>query len=132
LDEKYEEKNTDLLEQTSLQLNEYFKGQRKIFELPTLFCGTDFQKKVWTLLTEIPFGETRSYKQMALKIADEKIVRALAAANGANALSIVVPCHRIIGSSGELVGYAGGLEAKRKLLEIEGHALSQQLDLFGA
>ena len=102
------------------QLEEYFIRQRKEFNLPLEMIGTDFQKRVWEELVKIPYGETISYNQLAIRLGDQKAVRAVAAANGANPLPIVIPCHRVIGSDGSLVGYGGGLEVKQKLLELEG------------
>ncbi|HFS66865.1 MAG TPA: methylated-DNA--[protein]-cysteine S-methyltransferase [Flavobacteriia bacterium] len=123
------EKSSDSIENTKRQLIEYFKGERTEFTIPLLFVGTEFQKKVWQALKEIPFGKTVSYLELSKKLHNEKAIRAVASANGANAISIIVPCHRIIGSDGSLVGYAGGLKAKKKLLELEG-VLKQQLSLF--
>ncbi|MFC6337251.1 methylated-DNA--[protein]-cysteine S-methyltransferase [Pseudomonas sp. CCM 7891] len=110
--------NPVLLE-TERQLREYFAGTRNRFELELDFAGTDFQKKVWQALLTIPHGETRSYSQIALQIGNPKAVRAVGAANGRNPISIVTPCHRVIGASGGLTGFAGGLEAKQYLLELE-------------
>lgn len=107
------------IENTQIQLTEYFTQKRTEFQLPILFIGTDFQKIIWEELIKIPFGKTATYLELAKKIDNKKAVRAVAAANGANAISIIVPCHRIIGTNGKLVGYAGGLKAKQKLLEIE-------------
>jgi methylated-DNA-[protein]-cysteine S-methyltransferase len=101
------------------QLDSYFAGDLREFDLPLLFEGTDFQKKVWKTLTTIPYGETISYGQLAKKIGDPKAVRAVGAANGQNPLPIIVPCHRVIGSDGSLTGFGGGLENKRKLLDLE-------------
>jgi len=102
------------------QLNEYFAGQRMCFELDLDFTGTEFQKEVWAALLEIPFGETRSYSEIACRIGRPKAVRAVGAANGRNPISIVAPCHRVIGASGKLTGFAGGLENKALLLKLEG------------
>lgn len=102
-----------------MQLNQYFSKTRQQFDIPLDPLGTAFQKSVWDALQNIPYGETRSYKQLAEQLQQPSAIRAVAAANGANALSIFIPCHRIIGSSGELVGYAGGLPAKQRLLELE-------------
>jgi methylated-DNA-[protein]-cysteine S-methyltransferase len=99
---------------------EYFAGQRVTFELELDFAGTDFQKKVWRALLTIPFGETRSYSDIAHQIGNEKAVRAVGAANGRNPISIIAPCHRVIGMNGTLTGFAGGLEAKLILLRLEG------------
>ena len=109
-----------VLRETERQLREYFDGQRDRFDLPLDFAGTDFQKSVWAALLTIPFGETRSYGQIAAQIGSPRAVRAVGAANGRNPISIVAPCHRVIGSNGALTGFAGGLEAKETLLAIEG------------
>jgi methylated-DNA-[protein]-cysteine S-methyltransferase len=101
------------------QLEAYFNMQRKSFDIPLLMLETDFQKSVWEALVQIPFGKTASYLELAKTIDNEKAVRAVASANGANAISIMIPCHRIIGNDGALVGYAGGLPAKKKLLDLE-------------
>ncbi|QIO05183.1 methylated-DNA--[protein]-cysteine S-methyltransferase [Acinetobacter shaoyimingii] len=101
------------------QLNEYFAGIRKQFDVPLDFIGTDFQKQVWYALLSIPFGETRTYLEIAMQIGNVKAVRAVGAANGKNPISIIVPCHRVIGANGKLVGFAGGLENKQILLDIE-------------
>jgi methylated-DNA-[protein]-cysteine S-methyltransferase len=101
------------------QLDDYFKGKRQEFTIPYDMEGTDFQKKVWTALTEIPYAETGSYKDIAVSIGNEKAVRAVGMTNGKNKLSIIVPCHRIIGSNGKLTGYAGGLWRKEWLLQHE-------------
>ena len=108
-----------VLEQTKLQLDEYFWGTRRSFEIPLYPVGTDFQKKVWSALLEIPYGETRSYKDIAQNIGNPKGSRAVAGAIGVNGISILIPCHRVIGSNRSLTGFAGGLEAKRILLELE-------------
>ena len=101
------------------QLEEYFAGQRRRFDLPLDFQGTDFQQQVWQALLTIPYGETRSYKDIALQIGNEKAVRAVGAANGRNPISSIAPCHRVIGSGGALVGFAGGLDKKQILLSLE-------------
>jgi methylated-DNA-[protein]-cysteine S-methyltransferase len=119
LDAEYVEKKSEVIKESIKQLDEYFNMQRKVFEIPLLMVGTEFQKSVWKALIEIPFGETASYLEQAKKIDNEKVVRAVASANGANAIGIIIPCHRIIGSDGSLVGYAGGLPAKKKLLDLE-------------
>ena len=108
-----------ILIETERQLGEYFAGARNQFDLPLEPTGTEFQKKVWRALQEIPFGQTRSYLDLAKSIGSAKAVRAVGAANGKNPLSIVVPCHRIVGANGTLTGFAGGLEAKAKLLALE-------------
>lgn len=104
------------------QLGAYFRGELREFQLALDFEGTDFQKQVWRQLETIPYGQTRSYSQIAEAIGRPKAVRAVGAANGANPIPIVVPCHRVIGASGKLVGYGGGLPLKKRLLELEGVA----------
>ena len=108
-----------VLSRTVEQLNEYFNFERKTFDIPLLLVGTDFQKTVWNNLIKVTYGKTASYMQLAKSVGNVKAVRPVASANGANAISIIIPCHRIIGSDGALVGYAGGLRAKQKLLELE-------------
>jgi methylated-DNA-[protein]-cysteine S-methyltransferase len=107
------------IDQAITELDEYFKGSRKTFSVPLLLLGTDFQKKVWDEIMKIPFGQTDTYLGLAQKLQNQNLVRAVAAANGANALAIFVPCHRVIGTNGELTGYAGGLKAKQYLLNHE-------------
>ena len=116
---EYVEESSSVIEETIKQLQAYFIGERKTFDIPLLMVGTDFQKSVWDGLIKIPYGTTASYLELSKNIGNEKAVRAVASANGANAISILIPCHRIIGSTGDLVGYAGGLPAKKKLLELE-------------
>lgn len=101
------------------QLEEYFEGKRVEFDLPLDLQGTDFQKRVWNELLTIPYGKTVSYKELSIRLGDVRAIRAVAAANGANPVSIIVPCHRVIGSDGSLTGYAGGLWRKRWLLDFE-------------
>ncbi|MGF6505846.1 methylated-DNA--[protein]-cysteine S-methyltransferase [Paraburkholderia sp. 32] len=101
------------------QLKQYFAGERNQFDVPIEFRGSDFQKRVWNALLDIPYGETRTYAEIAAKVGNPKAVRAVGAANGRNPISIIAPCHRVIGSSGELTGFAGGLAAKETLLLIE-------------
>lgn len=112
------------------QLIQYFQGQRRVFEFPVYQEGTDFQQKVWTELSAIPFGKTISYLDMSRRLGDTKAIRAAAAANGKNHVAIVVPCHRVIGSKRDLVGYAGGLWRKRWLLEHETKVLYGVQTLF--
>lgn len=119
LGEKTEKKNHPVLVETERQLQEYFDGERDSFSVPLDFKGTDFQKKVWKALLTIPYGETRSYAQIAKQIGSPKAMRAVGAANGRNPISIIAPCHRVIGANGKLVGFAGGLEAKTYLLDLE-------------
>lgn len=109
------------------QIKEYFNRQRKEFDLRLDILGTDFQKKVWEELLKIPYGETITYNQLSINLGNKKLIRAAASANGANPLPIIIPCHRVIGSDGSLVGYGGGLDVKQKLLELEG---SWSLSLF--
>ncbi|MDL2401610.1 methylated-DNA--[protein]-cysteine S-methyltransferase [Rhizobium mayense] len=109
-----------VLIETERQLREYFVGERKVFDLPLDFAGTEFQRKVWQALLTIPFGETRSYAEIAAQIGAPKAIRAVGAANGRNPISIIAPCHRVIGSAGDLRGFAGGLERKTYLLGFEG------------
>ncbi len=113
------EGSTEVIERAVQQLDEYFAVKRRIFDVPLLFVGSDFQKKVWNELLKIPYGETVSYGELALNIGRPKAVRAVANANGANALSVFVPCHRVIGSDHSLTGYGGGLDAKRFMLKLE-------------
>lgn len=109
-----------VLQLTMTQLTEYFSGRRKDFDLPLAASGTAFQQSVWQALREIPFGQTASYLDLAQSIKNPKAVRAVGSANGKNPISIVVPCHRVIGTNGKLTGYAGGLDRKLWLLEHEG------------
>lgn len=120
LGDMVEDPDNEILQQTQRQLNEYFAGDRTRFELELDFTGTDFQMKVWQALLTIPFGETRTYSQIAHQIGSPAAVRAVGAANGKNPISIIAPCHRVIGMSGELTGFAGGLAAKELLLRLEG------------
>ena len=114
-----EDNQHPMLQRVKNQLEEYFVGRRQQFDLPLDFQGTDFQQQVWKALLTIPYGETRSYKEIALQIGNEKAVRAVGAANGKNPISIIAPCHRVIGSGGALVGFAGGLDKKQILLSLE-------------
>ena len=117
----------EVLEDAVHQLKEYFEGVRKTFDLTLNPQGTDFQKRVWEALLAIPFGKTVSYLELSKRLGDVKAIRAVAAANGKNPLWIVVPCHRVIGSNGDLVGYAGGLHRKKWLLEHESPSKQQTL-----
>lgn len=119
LNAEFREEPSKVIQRTKEQLDEYFVGKRKAFDIPFFLVGTDFQKRVWNALQEIPFGETRTYKEVAQRVGNVKGVRAVAQAIGANGLCIIIPCHRVIGSDHSLTGFAGGLEAKRTLLEIE-------------
>lgn len=117
--EDVDQKETPLIKKAVQQLEEYFRGERKDFDLPLDLRGTPFQLAIWEALTTIPYGETRSYKEIAQQINNPKACRAVGLANNRNPVSIVVPCHRVIGSNGKLVGYGGGLAIKERLLEIE-------------
>ncbi len=119
LNAEYVELSSEVIEETIKQLNEYFNSDRKVFDIPLLMVGTEFQKSVWNRLIGIPFATTASYLDLAKSIGNEKAVRAVASAVGANAISLLIPCHRIIGSDGSLTGYAGGLDTKKKLLKLE-------------
>lgn len=114
-----ENQNNIILIETQKQLSEYFQGYRQRFDLPLKLNGTAFQQQVWRALLNIPYGETRTYKEIALAIGNLKAVRAVGTAIGRNPISIIAPCHRVIGASGKLVGFAGGLENKERLLKIE-------------
>ncbi len=113
------EEDSEIIEKTRTELDEYFKENRREFDVPIRMVGTDFQKSVWKALLKVAYGTISTYLQLAKDINNEKAVRAVAGANGANAIAIIIPCHRIIGSSGELVGYAGGLPTKKRLLTLE-------------
>lgn len=115
----YSRKTNDVLELCEKQIHEFLQNKRESFDLPLLFVGTPFQKNVWNALLQIPYSKTISYKDLASKINCKKSFRAVANANGANAMSIIVPCHRVIASDGTLGGYAGGIDKKIKLLELE-------------
>ena len=116
---------TPLIKEACRQLSEYLKGERKTFDLPLNPKGTDFQKCVWRALCDIPYGETRTYKQIAEAIGNPKAVRAVGMANNRNPITIIVPCHRVIGANGKLVGYGGGLEMKEFLLRLEKVSISK-------
>ncbi|MDD2558966.1 MAG: methylated-DNA--[protein]-cysteine S-methyltransferase [Desulfuromonadaceae bacterium] len=113
------EQDDAVLAEARKQLDEYFKGDRMNFDIPLLMVGTDFQKRVWAALLQVPYGSTSSYAQLASDIDNSKAVRAVANANGANPIGVIVPCHRIIGKDGTLTGYTGGLPIKKYLLELE-------------
>ena len=116
---EFEETETPVIKSAAAQLMEYFDGGRKSFSFPLLIQGTVFQKTVWNALIDIPYGETRSYKEIAATINKPKAVRAVGMANHCNRLPIVIPCHRVVGADGSLTGYAGGLPVKRLLLDLE-------------
>jgi len=115
----YIKQETPLIKKAARQFSEYFDGKRKTFDLPLIMRGTAFQKKVWKALQNIPYGKTVSYGEIAAKIGNPKACRAVGMANNRNPISIIVPCHRVIGHNGSLTGYGGGLELKQKLLELE-------------
>ena len=117
--EKSSEKKTPLISLAADMLREYFDGKRKEFDLPLRAEGTEFQKKAWNALLSIPYGQTRTYKEQAEAVGNIKACRAVGAANGKNPISIIIPCHRVIGSNKSLTGYGGGLDIKKALLELE-------------
>jgi methylated-DNA-[protein]-cysteine S-methyltransferase len=120
---------TEILQKASVQLQEYFRGERQNFDLPLDLQGTEFQMRVWQQLQKIPYGETRSYKDIANLLQDSNASRAVGTANGRNPISIVIPCHRVISSDGSLGGYSGGLEIKKKLLALENSLAQTSLPL---
>ena len=119
LNAEYLEQDNSILKETRKQIDEYLIGERVEFEIPILMVGSDFQKQVWNALINVKYGEIASYLDLAKSIGNEKAVRAVASANGANSIGLIIPCHRIIGSNGELVGYGGGLPIKKRLLNLE-------------
>ena len=119
LGDMQQDQDHPILNMAKQQLMAYFQGQRHQFDLPLEFYGTEFQKKVWDELLKIPYGEKRSYLDIATAIGNPKAVRAVGAANGKNPISIIAPCHRVIGKNGQLVGFAGGLDVKDQLLKLE-------------
>ena len=129
---KYSSEKSDVIAKAIQQLEEYFAGERKNFSIPLELVGTPFQKTVWQALQEIPWGQTETYSALSERMQNPKAIRAVATANGANALSIFIPCHRIVGANGDMVGYAGGVTNKRKLLQGEGVDLQQGQGLLFA
>lgn len=127
--EEWREGDNDVLQRLRVQLEEYFRGRRRSFDLPLSPQGTEFQRQVWWELANIPFGDTISYAQLALRIGRPTATRAVGAANGRNPIPIVLPCHRVIGADGSLTGFGGGLPTKQFLLQLEG-ALPRDADLF--
>lgn len=123
LDAEFTEGTSAVIEAAEIQLDEYFAGERREFDVPLMFAGTEFQKQVWNELLQIPFSRTTTYGEQARRIGHPTAVRAIANAVGSNALSVLVPCHRVIGADGALTGYAGGLPAKRHLLALESPGL---------
>lgn len=128
-DSKKEEVRTAVIDQCIGELNEYFFKGRKFFTVELNMIGSVFQKKVWTELLTIPYGKTASYEEIAIRVGDIKSIRAVGLANGQNPIAIIVPCHRVIGKNGDLVGYGGGMDNKEWLLHHEG-SLLKQLSLF--
>jgi methylated-DNA-[protein]-cysteine S-methyltransferase len=126
LNDLIENQQHSVLVDTERQLKEYFAGKRKAFAVALDMRGTRFQKDVWEALLAIPYGETRSYGQLAKQLGNPRATRAVGAANGRNPLSIIVPCHRVIGSTGKLTGFAGGLDTKARLLDLEKHQLADR------
>lgn len=116
---EFVEQNDEILKDTRKQLDEYFNMERKVFDIPIITVGTNFQKSVWKDLIKVPYGTTSTYLQLAKNIDNEKAVRAVASANGANSIALIIPCHRIIGSNGNLTGYGGGLPLKKRLIKLE-------------
>ncbi len=119
LNTEFIESKDEIIIETKKQIDEYLQGQRKEFDIPLLLVGTDFQKQVWNELMKVPYGKTASYLDIAKRINNEKAVRAVASANGANSIALIVPCHRIIETGGGLGGYGGGLPIKKRLLNLE-------------
>ena len=119
-----EDRNHPTLLEAERQLTEYFAGRRRVFTLELDFHGTAFQKRVWAELLKIPYGQTRSYRDVAVELGDADATRAVGAANGRNPIPIVAPCHRVIGASGDLTGFGGGLDVKRRLLDLERGAMT--------
>jgi methylated-DNA-[protein]-cysteine S-methyltransferase len=119
LDTEFAEQSDEVLEKAKRQLDEYLKGNRKEFDIPLLMVGTEFQRRVWKALMRVPYGATSTYRQIAEDMGSPRAVRAVGSANRANPISIIVPCHRVIGSDGGLVGYGGGLALKKWLLRLE-------------
>ena len=121
----------EILKIAARQLLDFFEGRLQVFNLDLAPEGTEFQKKVWKLLQKIPYGQTWTYADMANQLGDPKVIRAAASANGKNPIAIVIPCHRVIGTNGSLTGYAGGLENKRFLLNLENRIANGVMELFG-
>lgn len=122
--------DSPVIRQCIAELEEYFRGERTTFNVPIKINGTEFQNRVWNELIKIPYGKTISYSELAIRLGDIKTIRAAASANGKNKLPIIIPCHRVIGKDGSLVGFAGGLDKKEMLLKLEGVIKDEQLSLF--
>lgn len=129
LNAEFEEGDSEIINKTIAQLGEYFAGNRKSFSIPVKLTGTDFQNRVWMELMQIPYGTTLTYRELAHRIDNPKAIRAVASAIGSNVMSIIIPCHRIIGSDNKLTGYRGGLEVKQQLLTLEA-SISHQIIPF--
>lgn len=129
LNAEYEEGTSEVIEQAVSQLREYFQGERRDFDIPIVFTGSEFQNSVWHELMKVPYGSTISYAELARRIHHPRAVRAVASANATNPISIFVPCHRVIGSNQTLTGYGGGLDAKRELLALEARVSGSALVL---
>uniref|UniRef100_UPI004049FBA9 methylated-DNA--[protein]-cysteine S-methyltransferase n=1 Tax=Fulvivirga sp. TaxID=1931237 RepID=UPI004049FBA9 len=125
------EATDSVIEDCKTELTEYFDGKRKTFDIKIKPVGTEFQLRVWNMLKEIPFGKTISYSDLAIRLGDLKVIRAAGTANGKNKIPIIIPCHRVIGKDGSLVGFAGGLDIKEKLLRHEGVISGEQIKIFG-
>jgi len=130
LNAEFIKQETEIIKETKAELLEYFSETRTQFSIPLILVGTDFQKTVWNELLKIPYGKTESYLGLSIKLNNKKAIRAVASANGANAISILIPCHRIIGNTGELVGYAGGISTKKRLLELENKLFQTKINFF--
>lgn len=130
LDADFCDASSLILEETERQVIEYFKGLRKEFDIKLKAPGSEFQRKIWVILQNIPYGATRSYKEQAIALGNLNAIRAVAKANGENRISIIIPCHRVIGSNGDLIGYGGGVWRKKKLLELEAR-VDGALGMFG-
>ncbi|UII22828.1 methylated-DNA--[protein]-cysteine S-methyltransferase [Fulvivirga ligni] len=123
--------NSEVIKKFTEELNDYFEGKLATFHTPYELNGTNFQVRVWKELAKIPFGETISYSELAIRLGDIKCIRAAGTANGKNQLPIIIPCHRVIGKDGKMVGFAGGIENKKWLLKHEGVLRGEQMEIFG-
>jgi methylated-DNA-[protein]-cysteine S-methyltransferase len=130
LNAEWVEKKSVIIEETKRQLNQYLNQDRSDFDIPLCLVGTDFQKRVWNALLKIPHGKTMTYSALSKQLGDINAIRSVASANGANPIAIIIPCHRIIGSDGSMVGYAGGIDVKKRLLQLEKALPENQLSLF--
>ncbi|MCM1522755.1 MAG: methylated-DNA--[protein]-cysteine S-methyltransferase [Muribaculaceae bacterium] len=130
LNGRYESGMSEVINETLAQLKEYFEGKRTAFYIPLQLVGTEFQRLVWSRLMEIPYGHTISYADVAARIGNPKAIRAAASAIAANPISIIIPCHRVVGSDNRLTGYAGGIDAKKALLDLETHTCGKALSSY--